>query len=354
MTARSHTWPDVLTGLVRGEDMTPEVTRWAMGEILAGNASPVQIAGFAVALSAKGETVEEVAGLADVMLEFARPVHVETRAVDVVGSGGDRANTVNVSTMSAIVAAAGGARVVKHGNRAASSMCGTADCLEALGLVLDLAPEKQQEVMDAEGIVFLFAPLYHGSLRFAAAPRRELGIATTFNYLGPLSNPARPQAQAIGIANARMAGLVAGVLAQRGNQGMVFYGGDGLDELTTTTSSQVWLINDGRVVATTLDPIDLGIPRATRDDLVGGVPAVNAAVVRDTFAGRPGPVRDIVVLNAAATMLAYDGPDPDGDVTEQFRVYLQRAVETIDSGRALSRLESWVATTRRLAEADSA
>ncbi|SDB80125.1 anthranilate phosphoribosyltransferase [Raineyella antarctica] len=351
MTARSQTWPDVLTGLVKGQDMTPEVTRWAMGEILSGNASPVQIAGFAVALSAKGETVDEVAGLAEVMLEFARPVHVDTRAVDVVGSGGDRANTVNISTMSAIVAAAGGAKVVKHGNRAASSMCGTADCLEALGLVLDLAPEKQQQVMDEEGIVFLFAPMYHGSLKHAAAPRRELGIATIFNYLGPLSNPARPQAQAIGIANERMAGLIAGVLAKRGNQGMVFFGGDGLDELTTTTSSRLWLINGGRVVATSLDPLDLGIARAQKSDLVGGDPSVNAAIVRETFAGKPGPVRDIVLLNAAATMLAYDGPDLDADATEQFRVYVDRARETIDSGRALARLDSWIAATQRLASA---
>ncbi len=349
MTASSYTWPNVLTGLVKGQDMTPEVTRWAMGEILGGNASPVHIAGFAVALSAKGETVDEVAGLADVMLEFAKPVHVTTRAVDVVGSGGDRANTVNISTMSAIVAAAAGAHVVKHGNRAASSMCGTADCLEALGLVLDLAPEKQQQVMDEEGIVFLFAPMYHGSLKYAAGPRRELGIATIFNYLGPLSNPARPQAQAIGIANEQMAGLIAGVLAKRGNQGMVFHGGDGLDELTTTTSSRVWLIRDGRIVATELDPLDLGIPRAQKSDLVGGEPDVNAAIVRDTFSGKTGAVRDIVLLNAAATLLAYDGPDLDADVTEQFRVYLDRVSETIDSGRALARLDSWTATTRRLA-----
>lgn len=350
MTTRSYRWPDVLTGLLNGENMTSEATEWAMREILGGNATPVQIAGFAVALRAKGETVEEVTALSDVMLQFARPVHVANRAVDVVGSGGDRANTVNISTMSAIVAAAAGAKVVKHGNRAASSLCGTADCLEALGLVLDLAPEKQQQVMDEEGIVFLFAPLYHGSLKYAASSRRELGIATIFNYLGPLSNPAHPQAQAIGIANEAMAGLLAGVLARRGNQGMVFYGGDGLDELTTTTSSKIWLIRDGRVVPTRLDPLDLGIPRAEKSDLVGGKPAVNAAIVRETFAGKTGPVRDIVVLNAAATILAYDGPDLDAAVTEQFRTYVERAREAIDSGRALARLDSWIATTRRLAQ----
>ncbi|QGF24204.1 anthranilate phosphoribosyltransferase [Raineyella fluvialis] len=351
MTTRNYSWPDVLTGLLKGENMAPEATSWAMREILGGNATPVQIAGFAVALRAKGETVDEVAALSEVMLQFARPVHVETRAVDVVGSGGDRANTVNISTMSAIVAAAAGAKVVKHGNRAASSLCGTADCLEALGLVLDLAPEKQQEVMDEEGIVFLFAPLYHGSLKYAATSRRELGIATIFNYLGPLSNPARPQAQAIGIANEAMAGLLAGVLAQRGNQGMVFFGGDGLDELTTTTASKVWLIKDGRVVATRLDPLDLGIARAERSDLVGGKPEVNAAIVRTTFAGAPGAVRDIVILNAAATILAYDGPDLDADITAQFVTYVERAREAIDSGRALARLDSWIATTQRLAQA---
>lgn len=349
MTTGSFSWPDILTGLLRGENMAPEATAWAMREILGGNATPVQIAGFAVALRAKGETVDEVAALSDVMLQFARPVHVATRAVDVVGSGGDRANTVNVSTMSAVVAAAAGAKVIKHGNRAASSMCGTADCLEALGLILDLAPEKQQQVMDEEGIVFLFAPLYHGSLKYAATSRRELGISTIFNYLGPLSNPARPQAQAIGIANETMAGLLAGVLAQRGNQGMVFYGGDGLDELTTTTASKIWLIRDGRVVATRLDPLDLGIARAQKSDLVGGKPEVNAAIVRETFGGRPGPVRDIVTLNAAATILAYDGPDLDADVTEQFAAYVERAREAIESGRALARLDSWIATTRRLA-----
>lgn len=349
MTSTAPTWPDVLTGLVRREDMGVEVAEWAMGEILSGNASPVQIAGFAVALAAKGETVDEVAGMADVMLRLAKPVEVKDRAVDVVGSGGDRANTVNISTMSAIVAAAGGARVVKHGNRAASSMTGTADCLEALGLVLDVPADKQQQVMDECGIVFLFAPLYHGSLKYAAGPRRELGIATTFNYLGPLSNPARPQAQAIGIANEGMAGLLAGVLAKRGNQGLVFYGGDGLDELTTTTTSKVWLIRDGRIVATELDPLDVGIARASKQDLVGGEPEVNARIVRETFDGRPGPVRDIVVVNAAATMLAYDGPDLDRPLAEQFADYVERATRTIDSGAATRTLDAWVATTQRLA-----
>ncbi len=180
------------------------------------------------------------------MLAKATPIDLPRNAVDVVGSGGDRANTVNVSTMAAIVAAAAGAKVVKHGNRAASSMSGTADCLEALGLALDVAPERQRQVFDECGLVFLFAPLYHGSLRHTAPARKELGIQTTFNFLGPLANPARPDAQAIGMANLHVAELVAGVLAARGNRGMVFHGEDGLDELTTTTRSDIWLIGGRR------------------------------------------------------------------------------------------------------------
>ena len=347
--AVSTTWPEVLTGLVDGEDMSAEAGAWAMGEILGGNATAAQIAGFAVALSAKGETVEEIGSLADVMLGRARPIRIDTPTVDVVGSGGDRANTVNISTMSAIVAAAAGAKVAKHGNRAASSLCGTADCLEELGVVIDLDPGLQQQVLDEVGIVFLFAPLYHSSLRHAGGPRRELGIRTVFNFLGPLTNPARPAAQAIGIADERMAGQVAGVLAHRGVQGLVFHGADGLDELTTTSASQVWLVNQGRVVRTVLEPADLGLPRASTADLVGGRPPVNARIAREVFAGATGPVRDIVLLNTAATLLAYDGPDPDVDPAVQLRPQLERARETIDSGRATATLDLWIAATRRLA-----
>ncbi len=348
----SFTWPEVLTGLVNGEDMSTEAGTWAMGEILGGNATPVQIAGFAVALSAKGETVEEIAALADVMLGRARTVPIDAPTVDVVGSGGDRANTVNISTMSAIVAAAAGAKVAKHGNRAASSLCGTADCLEELGVVIDLDPDLQQQVLDEVGIVFLFAPLYHASLRHAAGPRRELGIRTVFNFLGPLTNPARPVSQAIGIADERMAGLVAGVLAHRGVRGLVFHGTDGLDELTTTSGSQLWLVNGGRVVRAELDPLDLGLPRASKTDLVGGEPAVNARIAREVLSGVTGPVRDIVLLNSAATLLAYDGPDPDVDPAEQLRPQIERAREVIDSGRATATLDLWIAATRRLAGRD--
>jgi anthranilate phosphoribosyltransferase len=338
-------WSAVLGGLVQGRDQDRAATGWAMEQILGGEATPAQLAAFVVALRSKGETVEEIAGLADTMIDFATPIEVSGPAVDVVGSGGDRANTVNVSTMAAVVAAAAGARVVKHGNRAASSACGSADVLEAVGVVLDVPPEAQQAVLDAAGIAFLFAPLYHAGLRHAAVPRRELGIPTTFNFLGPLANPAQPEAQAVGVADARMAELMARVLAERGNRGLVVHGGDGLDELTTTTSSQVWVYTGGVVTATELDPLDLGLARATVADLVGGDAAHNAQVLLDVLDGRPGPVRDIVLLNAAATLVAFAGPEADR-LVEQLREQLVVAATAIDSGAARDTLARWVAATR--------
>lgn len=341
------TWPDLITRLVRRQDLSSQDIGWAMGEILNGLASPVHVAAFAVALRAKGETIDELSGMADVMLELARPIALDRDAVDVVGTGGDRANTVNISTMAAVVAAATGARVVKHGNRAASSACGTADVLEQVGVVLDLPPEAQQAVMDEAGLVFLFAAHYHSSLRHAAAVRRELGVSTTFNFLGPMANPARPHAQAIGVADERMAALVAGVLAGRGVRGMVFHGGDGLDELTTTTTSRVWLIRSGQVSETTIDPRELGIARAKVTDLVGGPPETNAWILRETFDGRPGAVHDIVALNAAAALLAFEGPDPDTDLVTQLGPRLERAREALTDGSAGAKLDQWVSATRR-------
>lgn len=340
------TWPDLLASLIRREDLSAEAAQWGMGTILAGSATPVQIAGFLIALRAKGETVAEISGLAEAMLSFATPLQIAGRSVDVVGSGGDRANTVNVSTMAALVAAAAGAQVIKHGNRAASSACGTADVLEELGVVLDLPAEVQQDVVSAVGITFLFASHYHPALRHAALPRRELGVPTTFNFLGPLANPARPAAQAVGMADPRVAELVAGVFAARGTQGLVFHGGDGLDELTTTTTSTVWLINSGRVERQEFDPLALEIPRAEVSDLVGGDAPVNARVVRDVLAGTSGPVRDIVLLNAAATLLADSGPDLDADVADQLAGPLERAREAVDSGAAAAKLDAWVRATR--------
>ena len=345
MSAGQLSWPAVLAPLVQGHDADRSVMAWAMTQILSGSATPVQIAAFAVALRSKGESVDELAGLAETMLDFATPIEVAGPAVDVVGSGGDRSNTVNISTMAAVVAAAAGARVVKHGNRAASSACGAADVLEALGIVLDLAPEVQQQVVDAVGIGFLFAPHYHPALRHAAVARAELGIATTFNFLGPLANPAQPLAQAVGVADPTMAPLMAGVLADRGNQGLVVHGGDGLDELTTTTRSRVWVYRDGEVTETTVDPLDLGLPRAELADLVGGDAAHNAAVVRDLVAGATGPVRDVVVLNAAAALVALAGPRPD-DLTAQLAEQVVVAAAALDSGAAATKLDDWVRATR--------
>ena len=341
-------WPDILTSLVEGWELSDEGLRWAMTEILSGSATPAQSAALMVALRAKGEDVRDIAAFVDVMMEQATPIQLSNDAVDVVGTGGDRKNTVNISTMSGIVAAASGARVIKHGNRAASSKCGTADVLEALGVVLELDPAKQQEVLDTVGLAFLFAPMYHASMRFAAGPRKELGIPTVFNLLGPLSNPAKPQAQAMGVAHEPIARLIAEVMAERGTRGMVFYGHGGLDELTTADTSRVFLINHGREREYLLDPLDLGIPRCDLEELVGGDPEVNARVLRETLGGKNGPVRDIVLLNAAAALLSFEGPDVDRDVTEQLEPLLARAAAVIDDGSALRRLDDWVALTRRL------
>lgn len=347
----ASTWPDLLTRLVTGHDLKPAQATWAMTEILQGQASAIQIAAFAVALRTKGETIAELSGMADAMLELATPIELMREAVDVVGTGGDRRNTVNISTMASIAAAAAGARVVKHGNRAASSACGTADVLEQVGLVLDLPPSAQQGIMDQVGLVFLFAAHYHGSLRHAGPVRRELGISTTFNFLGPMANPARPNAQAVGVADLRMAALVAGVLAGRGARGLVFHGGDGLDELTTTTSSDVWLFRDGQVRTSRIDPRELGIRRTELSALVGGSPEQNAAILRRTLAGEQGPVSDIVVLNGAAALLAYEGPDLAAPLTEQLAPRVERIRAVLADGSANVRLDQWISATRTVVSA---
>src|SRR5918997_550407 len=243
----SHTWPDVLSTLVAGSDLTTEQARWAMDEVFAGVANPVQIAGLVIALRAKGETVEEVSGIAAAMLAAANPISVPGRLLDVVGTGGDRSMSVNISTMAAIVAAGAGAKGVKHGNRSAASQSGSADVLGALGIRLDLEPARVAQVAEEIGITFCFAAAFNPAMRHTAAPRRELGVATTFNILGPLANPTRPAAQAVGCADPRMAPVMAGVYARRGVDAWVFRGDDGLDELTTTTTSQVWAVAGGEV-----------------------------------------------------------------------------------------------------------
>ena len=342
-----YTWPDILTGLVRSEGLEEGAATWALNEIFAGRASDVQIAALLTALRAKGETEDEIRGMAEAMLSNALPITLDPDAVDIVGTGGDRANTVNISTMAAIIAAAAGARVVKHGSRAASSSSGTADTLEALGVRIDVEPERQAAILDSTGIVFLFAQQYHPAMKNVGGVRKALGIQTTFNFLGPLANPARPRAMALGVANDDIAPVIARVLAVRGTRGMVFRGFDGLDELTTTSPSDVWLIAEGRVHRTVIDPQDLGLNPGAPIDLVGGDAAHNAGVVRDVMAGRPGPVRDIVVLNAAAALLAYRGVSTVQPLLDQLRGPLAAAQAAIDSGHAAATLEAWIAATRR-------
>ena len=339
-----HSWPDVLGALVARRDLDAEQTAWAMQEVFAGNATPAQIAGFAIALRSKGETVDEVEGLVRTMYAHAQPLDVPGRLVDIVGTGGDRARTVNISTMAAVVAAGTGARVVKHGNRAASSASGSADVLEQLGVSLELTPQRVGEVAVEAGITYCFAPVFHSSLRHAAGARRELGIATIFNFLGPLTNPARPAAQAVGVFDARMAPVMAGVLARRGVDALVFRGDDGLDELTTTTTSTMWVaLPSGEVRQHQVDPTRLGVPTAPVEALRGGDPAHNAEVFRRVLAGDVGPVRDAVLLNAAAGLAAHAGGDVDID--DRLAAGLVAAADSIDTGAAAGVLERWVAAT---------
>ncbi|HMH92949.1 MAG TPA: anthranilate phosphoribosyltransferase [Streptosporangiaceae bacterium] len=342
-------WPALIGALVRGETLTASESAWAMNEVMDGAATPVQIAGFAIALRAKGETVGEVTGLARAMLEHATPISVPGRVVDLVGTGGDGAHTVNISTMGMITAAAAGARMVKHGNRAASSACGAADVLETLGVVIDLPPAATEQLVAEVGAAFMFASLYHPGFRHASVPRRELGVPTVFNYLGPLTNPARPGALAVGVADGRMGPVLAGVLAERGNSALVFHGNDGLDELTTTGPSAVWVVHGGTVHRVTFDPADLGIARSSLADLAGGDAAHNAGVARAYLDGRRGPVRDIVLLNAAAALAAEAGVPGPEDLVPALADGYARAAAAIDAGAGADFLARWTAASQRLA-----
>jgi anthranilate phosphoribosyltransferase len=341
------TWPALIGALVKGENLTADEASWAMNEIMEGAATPAQIAGFGVALRMKGETAGELAGLAETMLAHAAPIKIPGRVVDLVGTGGDGKLTVNISTMGTIVAAAAGARMVKHGNRAASSACGAADLLEALGVVIDLPPAATERLMAETGVVFLFAALYHPALRHTSMPRRELGVPTVFNSLGPVANPARPGAQAIGVADVRMGALLAGVLAGRGSSGLVFHGDDGLDELTTTGPSTVWVVHGGTVSQTSFDPATIGIGRSGLEDLRGGDSAHNAAVAREVLGGAPGPVRETVLLNAAAALAAEAGVDGVGQLRAALADGYGRAAAAVDSGAALGLLGRWAEASQR-------
>ena len=345
MTGRS--WPHLLGALLAGEPLAEADTAWAMSEIMTGEATSAQVAGFLVALRAKGVTAVEMSGLVQSMLEHAELIDVPGPIVDIVGTGGDLAHTVNISTMAAVVVAGTGARVVKHGNRAASSLCGAADVLEELGVALTLSPGQVASVAVEAGITFCFAPVFHPSMRFVGPTRRELGVTTVFNFLGPLTNPARPGAQAVGCADSAMALVLAEVFARRGVSAVVVRGDDGLDEVTTATTTQIWRVDGGVVRQETFDPGSVGIARSEVDALRGGDRAFNAAAVRDLLAGQSGAIRDAVLLNAATALVAL-GPG-HGSFGSDMEVGVAQAREAIDSGAAAAVLERWIAATRAYA-----
>ena len=334
-------WPGVLGTLAARRDLTTEQARAAMAEILDGAATPAQIAGFIVALRMKGETVDELGGLVDAMLAAAERVTLapDQFVVDIVGTGGDRAHTINVSTLSALVVAGAGGRVCKHGNRAASSATGSADLLEALGVRIDCGPEEVARCVAEAGIGFCFAPRFHPAMRHAGPPRRELGIATAFNFLGPLANPAGVRRLMIGVADPSMSERMVGVLEARGSERvLVVHGDDGLDELTVSTTSTVVELRDGEVRDYPVDPKELGIAPAPTEALVGGDPATNAELARRVLAGDAGPHRDVVCLNAAAGLLVTSMVDDLADG-------LQAARAAIDGGGAAAALDRLVAVS---------
>ncbi|GAB2601981.1 anthranilate phosphoribosyltransferase [Pseudactinotalea suaedae] len=346
-----RSWPDLLSRLLTRHDLTHDETAWAMNQVMSGATSPTILAGFLLALGTKGETVAELRGLADAMLAHAVPIEIPGDAVDVVGTGGDRHRSVNISTTASIVVAGAGLRVVKHGNRAASSASGAADVLEALGVRLDLPPARAAELAQEVGITFLFAASYHPAMRHAGPVRAELKVPTAFNVLGPLTNPAQPRAGAVGVGNPRMAPLVAGVFAERGRSVLVFRNDDGLDELAPTSTGRIWEVTaatGGEVVEHHLDFVeDLGMSPATLDDLRGGDAVVNARALRDVLDGTTGPVRDTVLLNAAAAIVA-DGSAPglgSGTLTERLQAGLRIAAAAVDSGAAAETLQRWVAAS---------
>jgi anthranilate phosphoribosyltransferase len=348
-----YSWPSILTDLLGGVDLSVSESTWAMRQVMAGEATPSQLAGFLVALRAKGETVDEIVGFRDAILEAALPLPVDSHVLDIVGTGGDRFGTVNISSMSAIVAAASGVPVVKHGNKAASSSSGSSDVLRALGIDLGLSPEAVAETLARTGITFAFASAFHPGFRHAGPTRAELGIPTVFNYLGPLCNPARAEANAVGVAQLDRVPLITGVFRTRGATALVFRGDDGLDELTTTGHSRVWEVSLGDVHEHDIDPRDLGIPLASIGDLIGGDPEHNASVVRRVLDGEPGPVRDIVLLNTAAGLVAFrlfqDPAQAQRPILERLAEAKDAAAATIDSGAASAKLTEWVEATQSFA-----
>jgi anthranilate phosphoribosyltransferase len=345
----THTWQQIIETLTNGLDLDSNNARWAMNEILQGNAEIPEIKDFLLALKAKGEISDEVNSFVNVMYQHSAPIEISERAVDTVGTGGDGANTINISTTAAIIAAAAGAKVLKHGNRAATSKSGSADLLEALGINIELDGAGVETVFAEIGIGFCFAPKFHPAMRFAAPARKELGVPTIFNILGPLANPAKPKAAAIGVANDRMHLLMAEVLAAKGVDGFVFRGDDGLDEITLATTTSVLTIGQEEISSDLIDPTDFAIAKAPISALVGGDAQFNANVARAIFNGEHGAPRDAVALNAAAAIAAFKG-DFTKSLHERMQDGYRDAVNAIDSGAATALLGNWISVSQRLAK----
>ncbi|HWC14745.1 MAG TPA: anthranilate phosphoribosyltransferase [Actinomycetota bacterium] len=341
MTA-TFSWAQTINRLLDGQPLDEDTTSAAMTEIMEGAATPAQVAGFVIALRAKGETVDEVAGLVKTMRSFSARISVSGELLDTCGTGGDRTGTFNVSTAAALVCAGAGAKVAKHGNRAASSRCGSADVLEALGVKIDLPPDDVAACIEQSGMGFCFAPVFHPAMRHAAVPRRELGVATIFNFLGPLTNPAGATRQALGVSDPRMVDIMIETLGRLGStKVLAFHGAGGLDELSTAGPSYVVELNRGEITRWAIDPDDLDLAPAPLEELAGGTAEDNAAMIRDLLGGAKGPRRDVVVLNAAAGLVA-------ADLVRDIRGGLAAAAEAIDSGRAGEALDRLVEVSSSL------
>ncbi len=353
-------WSNILAALNQKTDLSRGQAVWSMKQIMSGVATDAQMEEFLLTLRAKGEDVVELSGFVDVMLENALRIPVSNDAVDIVGTGGDQLGTVNISSMAAIVAAACGYPVLKHGSRSASGKTGSSEMLEALGIRLDLTPEQLAEVFKKAGITFFFAPMFHPSLKNVGPTRKKLGIPTTFNFLGPLANPAQPIATALGVANEVMAPLLAAEMASRGRTALVFRGSDGLDELTTTGKSQIWVVFGGKVQEQSFNPADLGIPQASVEQLLGGDSTENAATTRGVFGeniefkGDRQAILDIVALNASAGMTAYELNKTSNiselDLLGSLKNHYLQAQEAINDGTALAKLNQWVDLSKSAGE----
>ena len=343
-------WDLIFKSLSSAEDLSSDQITWAMGQILEGQASDDQIKQFLLGLKAKGESVAEVQALVSQMYSYCAPINISERAVDTVGTGGDGANTINISTTAAIITNAAGARVVKHGNRAASSKSGAADLLEALGIKIDLTGSEVEQTVHKIGIGFCFAPIFHSSMKHAASARKELGTPTIFNILGPLANPAKAVACAIGVARAELLPLISQVLLEQGKEGFVFRGDDGLDEVSISTATQVIQIHDGKLTASEFNPSDLGITSSSISDLAGGDAKYNAQMTMKIFAGLKGPMRDAVTLNAAFAIAAFKA-DFDLPLQTQIANAYVLANKAIDSGAALSVVKKWAELTNEIVSA---